>query len=80
LNSPPLTAADHADDLDGVAVLKRDAFIGGSLEDRSVVLHRDRARIDAKLFDVSQQGRRLLEVDLLAVYLHRDHSNSPIAA
>jgi hypothetical protein len=74
------TAADHAHDFDVVALLQRDPGKGGSLEDRSVVLDRDRALVHTKLIEIVGEASRMLQLNLLSVDLQRDHSKSLIAA
>ena len=68
-----LAAADHAHDLDLVAVTQRHRLVGGPFEDLAVVLDRDRPGIDSELVEVGQQWRRPLELDPFAVDLQGDH-------
>src|SRR2546423_10686472 len=74
------TAADHAHDLDHVARTQRDLGIAIALDDLTVVLDRDRSRVDANLCQLVQQPGALVEVDVFAVDLQRDHLNSVMAA
>src|SRR5882762_3700795 len=68
-------AAHHADDLDSVPLLEGDGLVGGSLEDRAVVLHGDSSWVDAELCDVGQQRGWSLKLDALSIDLQGDHDN-----
>src|SRR6266852_6224251 len=73
-------AADHAYDLDHVAILESRLRVARPFEDDAVVLHRDRPRSHAHLLQVIEQRRRAIELDAAAVDLDFDHSNKVIAA
>ena len=74
------TAAYHAHDLDSVPIAECDARERSARDDLAVVLHRDRARVDAQPLEVVEQGGWLIELYLLAVHLQGDHSKSLMAA
>jgi hypothetical protein len=69
-------AAYHADDLDGVALLKRGRGELGPLEDPSVHLHGDRPGVDAERAQVVEQRQRPGNLDLLAVHAQFHHASS----
>jgi hypothetical protein len=66
-------AADHADDLDGVAIAKYRDRVVGALDDDSVVLDCDCALVDAQDAEVCEQRDGLIELDPFAIDLQRDH-------
>src|SRR5207245_8591172 len=70
------TAAYHAHDLDSVPIAECDARERSARDDLAVVLHRDRARVDAQPLEVVEQGGWLIELYLLAVSLQGAHSTS----
>src|SRR5207245_5766564 len=75
-----LTPADHANYLHPVALAQGHRFVGGALDDLAVVLHGHGARVHTQLVEIGEQRRRVLELNVLAVNLQRDHSKSRIAA
>src|SRR5438552_650015 len=75
------TAADHADDLDHVAVAQRAAGVRVALQDLAVDLDGDGPGIDAQVAQVVQQRGRPGELDRLAVHADADHRlKYPMAA
>ena len=72
--------AHHPHDLDHVACAKRGVAVAIALDDLTVVLDRNRSRVDAQEREVIQQWRGLVQLHVLAVDLQRDHLNSVIAA
>jgi hypothetical protein len=75
-----VSAADHADDLDGVTCFQCHCFVRSAFDDRAVVLDSDRAWVDAEMLQVTEKWSRAFELDPFAVDLERDHLNIPIAA
>jgi hypothetical protein len=63
-----------------IVIAQRHGSKRGALDDLAVVLHRDRARIHAELFEVREQRRGMIELDALPVDLERDQLKSPMAA
>ncbi len=60
--------------------LEHHRVVYASLDDRSVVLDRDRARVDAELIEIRQQLNRVLQLNFFSVDLQGDHSNNLMAA
>src|SRR5260370_12910283 len=74
-------AADHAHDLDDIAVFEPCVRVARPFDDEAVELDRDRSWAHAELLEVRKQLGRPFELDAAAVDLHTDHSlNIVIAA